>query len=128
MSKSPGQYTRKTVEVKAVHSNLHQEVIQITEDKLRLVLSDHLAVIEQKKSWIAPLGIFLTLILVFVTAEFKKFYFSPSTWEAFFLMATLLTLLWLCKSAYIALNAKTIDDVVSCIKNEQATEEESSSA
>lgn len=128
MSKSPGQYTRKTVEVKAVHSNLHQEIIQITEDKLRLVLSEYLAVLEQKKSWIAPLGILLTLILVFVTAEFKKFYFSQTTWEAFFLMATLLTFIWLCKSAYMALNAKTIDDVVSCIKNVQATDNEGGSA
>jgi uncharacterized membrane protein YqjE len=122
MSNSTGRYSRKTVEVKAVHTNLQQEVIQITEDKLRLVLSNYLTALEQRKSWIAPLGLLLTIIVVFSTSTFKDAYFKASTWEAFFLMGGFLTCIWLILSVIKAINTKKIDDVLTEIKDNSSTE------
>jgi uncharacterized membrane protein YqjE len=122
MSNSTGRYSRKTVEVKAVHTNLQQEVIQITEDKLRLVLSNYLTALEQRKSWIAPLGLLLTIIVVFSTSTFKDAYFKASTWEAFFLMGGFLTCIWLILSVIKAVNTKKIDDVLTEIKDNSSTE------
>ncbi len=123
MSSSTGNYSRKTVDVKAVHTNLQQEVIQITEDKLRLVLFAHLSGLEQRKSWIAPLGLMITIMVVFSTSTFKDAYFKASTWEAFFLMGGVLTFIWFILSSIKAFKTKKIDDVIIEIKNKSTTEE-----
>ena len=111
-----GTYTRKTVDITEVHSNIEQRLIQITEDKLTLVLNEHLEFIESKNSWFAPLGILLTLIVVFATTTFKSAFFSADTWQAIFVISTVLTTLWLIKSIYKAIKAQSVSDVISKIK------------
>ncbi|MUK67671.1 hypothetical protein [Aliivibrio fischeri] len=105
------------VQVKAIHTNLEQEIIQITEDKLRLLLSSYLSCLEERRGWIAPLGIFITIIVVFVTSTFKNAFFPAEAWQAFFMMGGVLTLLWLIKAIYKALYTKKIDDLIAEIKN-----------
>ena len=119
---STGHYSRKTVDIKVVHSNLQQEVIQVTEDKLKLILNEHLANMEQRKSWVAPLGILITILLVFSTTTFKKAYFEASTWEAFFIMAGILTTAWLVRNIILAINVKSIDGIILMIKNKSESE------
>ena len=123
MNNSTGRYSRKTVDVTAVHTNLQQEIIQITEDKLRLVLNDHVTSIEQKKGWVSPLGILITILVVFLTADFKKAFFESSTWEAFFMMSAVLTFIWFVKSAYTAYQAKSVADIICEIKNQSSVDE-----
>lgn len=97
---STGTYARKTVDIKTVHSNVDQQLIQITEDKLRLILNDHVKCMERKSEWVAPLGILLTIIVTFSTTDFKDIYFSADTWKAIFIMSGMLTCVWLIKSLY----------------------------
>jgi hypothetical protein len=99
-----------------VHFNLEQEFILATEDKIRLCLADHLARMERRNAWIAPLGILLTIILVFVTTTFKSFIFSSETWEAFFLFALIISVLWSIKAFWQARVSTSIDDVIADIK------------
>jgi len=112
-----GSYNRKTVNVKQVYSNVEQQVIQITEDKLRLVLNEHISFLETKSSWISPFGILITLIVVFSTTEFKEAYFSPDTWKAVFIITTVITTFWLIKSLYKLTQARSVNDIISKIKN-----------
>mgnify|MGYP001589820894 CR=1 FL=1 len=116
MSKSV-VYSRKTIDVQKVHSNVDLEVIQITEDKLRLILNEHLSFISTQRAWISPLSILLTLIVVFVTTDFKDAYFSAATWEAIFLVSTFLTTAWLIATIIKLFRAKSIEDIVCMIKN-----------
>jgi|SRR5690554_1971714 len=113
---SGGTYTRKTVDVTEVHSNVDQRIIQITEDKIKLILKGHLENLENKKAWIAPLGILVTLLAVFCTTDFKKAFFSADTWQAFFVMATILTVAWLVRAFYCLSRAESLDDIVEKIK------------
>ncbi len=114
-----GSFTEKTIEVKTVYNNLTQEIIQITVDKLKLVLTEHLKNLENKNNWVTPLSILLTLLLVFATTNFKEALTIKSyTWEAFFLMASLLTFLWLCYAIYKAFKSKSIKDIVECLKSD----------
>jgi len=111
-----GRFTQIQAPTKIVHSNLDQEIIQITEDRLRLVMKDHLEEIEDKRAWHTPLGVLIAIIAAFVTADFRDAYFKAETWQAVFLITGVLSLFWLIKTIFKAAKSPTIDDIVSKIK------------
>jgi hypothetical protein len=114
---SSGRYSQMQAPIRVVHSNLDQEIIQITEDKIRLVLNDHLKKLQDKQRWIAPLGICLTVFITLVTSTFKDTGLKAATWEAIFWLVGMGSLLWFVVTAIGALRSPTIDDVVERIKN-----------
>lgn len=99
-----------------VHFNLGQNAIITTEDKVRLVLLTHLSVMEQKKSWIAPAGILITILTSFVTTNFKDFFLPAATWEALFLLSGAASFIWLLVALKQAYSAPSVDDIVSELK------------
>ena len=99
-----------------VHFNLGQNAIITTEDKVRLVLLTHLSIMDQKKSWIAPAGIFITILTSFVTTNFKDFFFQASTWEALFLLSGATSFIWLLVALKQVYSAPSVDDIVSELK------------
>lgn len=118
---SNGRFSQVQAPIKVVHSNLDQEIIQVTEDKLRLVLNEHVAQIEDKKAWIAPLGVLLAVATAFSTSTFKDVLLKAATWEAIFLLTGIASFVWLLRTIYLALNAPTVEDVVEKIKNRATT-------
>jgi hypothetical protein len=106
-----------TAPVTAVHGSLNQEVVITTVDKLRLALRDHMDRVERTKSWIAPLGLFAALLVVFPTTDFKPFGgLSADVWKAIFVIGTFAATLWLCVSLWRAFTSMSVDDVVEIIK------------
>jgi len=99
-----------------VHLNVGQEFIFTTDDKIRLCLTKHMSILEKRKAWTTPLGILITIIIIFPTTDFKQFIFKPETWQAFFLLSGVLSFVWLCYSIYQAGTSSSINDVVSDIK------------
>ncbi|WP_027159479.1 hypothetical protein [Methylobacter luteus] len=116
MTEPQGKLIPETVEVTYVHSNLSQEVIKITTDKLKLILKDHLHLMERKKEWIAPLGIVITLVVVLTTTTFQEAYFSADTWKAIFVIILVLSSLWLLKSFWYFFKSPSIEEIVEKIK------------
>jgi len=111
-----GKLVPETVEVTNVHSNLSQEVIKITTDRLKLILKDYLTLMERKKEWIAPLSIVITLVVVLITTSFKQAYFSADTWKAIFIIALILSIVWLIKSLWYAFKSPSVEEIVERIK------------
>ena len=103
-----------------VYENLAQNLIKITEDKLENILLKHLKNIEDKKAWMTPFGIFLTLILIPITTEKFKDALSinASVWEAACYMGIIISLGWTLYSAYKAYSCKgnAIEDLINKIK------------
>jgi hypothetical protein len=99
-----------------LHINLSQEAIVITEDKVRLCLIAHLGRLEARKDWIAPSGILLTLVVTFATTTFRDSLLSAATWQAIFVVSTVLTVAWLARAIWRAWNAPTVEDVVGSMK------------
>lgn len=99
-----------------VHFNLDQDAIFTTEDKVRLVLLTRLSILEQRKSWIAPAGITITILTSFVTTNFKEFLLPASTWEAIFLLSGVASFVWLLVALKQAYSAPSVDDIVSELK------------
>ena len=108
------------VDVSEVHLNVRQALIITTEDRVRLHLSNHLKNVEQRRAWVAPLGILLTIIITLVTSKFKENspIFSPSTWEAIFVIAGLLSMVWLIYSLWQAWKSEGMDDLIERLKRE----------
>lgn len=119
---SNGRYSQIEAPIKGVHPNTDQDLILITEDKLRLILEGHIKLVEEKKSWVAPLGIFIAIITTFVTSEFHEaFSFQAASWKAIFFISGCFSLYRLVVTGYKALNSPTVDTIVDKIKNRTNT-------
>jgi len=99
-----------------LYVNLNQELIVTTEDKLRLCLNEHLGLMEQRREWYTPAGIFVALIATLSTASFHDFIVSKDTWSAIFIVAAVLCLLWLGRSLRRLYQSPSVEDVVGQLK------------
>jgi hypothetical protein len=106
------------VDVSEVHLNVSQEVIVTTEDKIRLCLSEHLGKMEKRKSWITPLGILLTIIVTLSTSNFIDKLFKAATWQAVFVIAGVISLIWLIYAIKDALKSEKVEDIVAELKKD----------
>lgn len=115
---TPGQITAKRIPISSIHSNTKLTLVQITEDKLRLVLIDHLAAVESKKRWHVPLGVLLAIIPVLLTSEFKDVgQIDKATWKAFFMFLSLGAGVWLVAALRTAFTSTTLNELIEKLKN-----------
>ena len=113
-----GQIQSNLITVSSIHANTDLTLIQITEDKLRLVLLEHISKLETKRRWQVPFGVLLTLIPIFLTSEFKDFAdINKSTWQAFFMFASVSSAAWLLVSLRWIFSSTTLDNLVERVKN-----------
>lgn len=83
-------------------SNVKSDLIEITEDKLENILLKHLKKMGTRKGWLAPLGLFISVVLANVSAIFtEKFGVSANTWEAIFVLASFGSGIWLIVSLIV---------------------------
>ena len=120
-----GEYAGKLIQqTSKVHLNLDQEFILTTEDKVLICLTQHLSRMERKKGWIAPLGIFLTILIVFQTTTFQSFFVSAETWEAIFIISGVISFSWLIYAYWQSRVSTSINEVVDHIKKTALMQEE----
>lgn len=113
-----GRYAGPNAPVSLVHTNTNQEIIQITDDKLRLILKDNLSKMEAKNDWIAPLSTLIAVITVFVSSDFKDALMLPaSTWRAIFIIIGVGSCAWLLKAIRSASKSPSLEAIVRQIKN-----------
>jgi len=114
------------INAKVTHyKNIDQSFITSTEDKIKLILLKYLSKIEDKKSWIAPLGIFITLLLIPLTTEkFKDAFSIPaSVWQAACYIAIIISCCWLVKAIYKSRLSRnvTLDSIIDELKQNTKT-------
>jgi len=101
----PDAIRQELLQVTAVHFNVAQEFIMITEDKTYRCLREWKDSIETRNTWIAPVSLLVPLVLTFVTADFKDaFGIAKNTWQAVFMIGIVLASLW------------TISEIVKLVK------------
>jgi hypothetical protein len=98
------------------YRNLEQSVISVTEDKIRICLMNYLQYLNARGSWITPLGIFLTVIITLLTTDFKDFYLSKNTWQAIFVISSVVSLVWLAITIKLRPKHRTIEDIINELK------------
>ena len=116
----PDAIKQELLQVTAVHFNVAQEYIMITEDKTYRCLRDWKDKIERKKAWVAPVSLLVPLVLTFVTATFKDALgLSKDAWQAVFVMGIIIALLWtvreLCSLAF-SKGSHTVEELIQDLK------------
>lgn len=105
------------------YNNVSQGLIHITEDKLKVILLEHKNKNSLFYSWTTPLGIFISCLLATVTSNFGDTWgISSSTWEAIFIICTVITGGWLIYAIGCALaniKGRKINDLIERIKNNE---------
>jgi hypothetical protein len=109
--------------VSSVVVNTKSALIEITGDKLENILLKHEKNLSKTTAWVTPISLFVTFLLVFLTADFKDFMaIDKATWKAVFLLALIISGIW---TLYAIIEAfrhskkSTIDFLINEIKNEQ---------
>lgn len=109
-----------SVGVSEVHTNVDQQIIQITADKLTIILKEYNESQEKSTDWKNPLSIVITVVIVLLTTEFKTALFiDASTWKAIFIISLAACLIWLIRSIYHLRHKTTIPQVIERIKNKK---------
>lgn len=104
-----------------VKSSLGEIIIVSTEDKISLSLIRHLRRIGEKRSWITPASLLLTVVITFLTTEFKNRVFDRETWQAVFLIAGAIFFGWFIRVLPWAFKSATESDVLKEIKKNSLT-------
>jgi hypothetical protein len=107
----------KKLEVTAIHGDLNQQVIQITLDRLCLVLDRHVNKVTRSRDWIAPAGILVSILLTFASTTFRDNMLKADVWSAVFLLVGVGTLVWLIVTLVRRTKAESVDDLVARIKS-----------
>lgn len=100
-------------------ANLDEVEITVTKTKLENYFLKHKKILESGSDWNTPLSLVITILLVFLTAEFNKNFLglSKDTWIAVFLIMLCLSIGWFlksCISKYQNRN-KNIDSLIQTI-------------
>lgn len=108
--------SEQLTKITKIHFNVSQEVVITTEDKIRLCLSEHLKNMEKKKNWLIPLSFFIPIITTLITANFENIGLDATTWRAIFIIAGLISFIWLLISAIEAMRSEKLEDIVEQLK------------
>ena len=107
----------------AVHKNVAQDIIVITEDKLKLRLIEQQNVWAQQRDWITPGSLFLAMLGTLWTNNFKAFLGIPANvWMALYIVLAVGSGVWLVIAllrAYKSRGKADIDNFVNRVKSNQ---------
>jgi hypothetical protein len=111
------QLTENIIQDSAMSINLGEHIITTTEDKVRLACMTHLKRTSEKNAWVAPASILLSIVVVFVTADFKEALgFPAATWRAVFMIVGFWSLVSTIRGARAAVRAPSVDEFVNVLK------------
>ena len=102
--------------IEKVHTNVSQELIQVTEDKLQLILVQHSFSLTKREAWIPPLSLLIPILTTLMTARFENYIFTAVLWQAIYIVASIISGLWLLKVLIYRPGKKTVGEIVNEIK------------
>lgn len=90
-------------EYKEVFTNLDNNLVAITDDKLYNILNHHLTIATKQNDWVGLAGILVTIVIALVTCKFDDIFGVKNSGIflfAFFVISALLIIIYLVKSLY----------------------------
>ena len=111
-----------------IYTNVNQDIIITTEDKIKLVLIKTKETLKSQRDWLSPLGLTLSFITTLCTSEFKdSFGLNKEFWKAIFVILTFATTIWFFIAIYKLYKHWGCDDLDKIIKQIKLIEDKSSS-
>jgi hypothetical protein len=74
-----------------IYTNVGQELIITTRDKVELCLLHHQEALEGQRNWVIPAGIFVPVILTLLTADFRDAGLKKEVWQSIFVIAAVIS-------------------------------------
>ncbi len=106
-----------------VHINVSQEMINVTEDKMRLHLDYFLRIEKKSREWYTPAGMLLTETAASVTPTFHgALGVSGEQWHAIFQVLTILTVIWLICALTRVRRGPSVDSLIESLKHRRQPE------
>ena len=96
----------------STHSNLNQRLVYLYENTIRICLMKNIQKLEDHRAWQTPLGILLTIVITFLTTDFKNWLFSKDTWQAIFLILGGMNFIWLIRTLFVMPKQVTVDEII----------------
>ncbi|WAI83179.1 MULTISPECIES: hypothetical protein [Achromobacter] len=76
-----------SIPISGISTNTENHLINVTEDKLRLIFRDDRKSVESSKAWIPSASVALSLVVSMVTTDFKSIYgLSADQWKTAFVI------------------------------------------
>jgi hypothetical protein len=105
------------VDVQKHHFNIDQTLLTITEDKIRIVLTEEREALRGRLDWVEPLALVVALSSALVATDFQDKYGLPSSgWETIFWIATIASAIWFAYTVRLSLRRpspnKAVDQVL----------------
>ena len=109
-----------------LYTNVNQEYIYITKDKLKLALIESEKKMMDKKAWITPFSIFVSTLIALLTPNFNVCILQKDVWKAIFIMICGMSVVLSIKKGIQAFSNRkggNIDSIIQCIIKEQNNKE-----
>lgn len=107
-----------------IYTNINQDIIVTTEDKIKLVLIKTKETLKSQRDWLTPLSLFLSFITTLSTSEFKETLGqNKDFWKAIFVILTIGSIIWFLISLYKLYKYWRCDDLDKIIKQIKLIEE-----
>lgn len=102
------------------HENLDQEVIQITEDRLRIIVDEHLKKNQSLQDSLAISGLFFTTVTTLNTAVFNDNpYISAHRLDGLYFLLSIVSGVWLAYSVYKFVKSPDLNALILKVKNQE---------
>jgi len=109
-----------------VHTNIAQDIIVITDDRVYRVLSPWCQSVEKCSSWVGPVSLTVTIWLTLLSATFQdKFGISKEEWSALFVFGGIVATIWCICTLYRCMckRPQTLDQLLEQLKASSLTKQ-----
>ncbi len=97
--------------------NVEQDLILVTEDKLKICLQSHVNTLGQQAAWLVPFGIFLTIASTLYTSTFKDLaHLKADQVQTIYFVGAVVTIAWTCWKLPAAFRRTTVNKLILQIK------------
>ena len=112
-----------------VYTNIGQEYIVTTVDKVELCLTRHKNSLEDKRKWLVPLCAFISVMPVIVTSKFvTRFGVEAPVWQGIIYTLAGFLLLWALSWGCTAIRSPNLNDIISELKKAKGEHREEGKA
>lgn len=108
--------------VQGIYSNIKSNLIEITEDKLELIVTKYSNQLKKSRDWVGYSGIAITILISLLTCDFNKNFLgiSKDIWYALFILCFVISIILLMNSLYNTFKFRNIaKKMIEEIKNEE---------
>lgn len=96
--------------------NVRTDYVVTTRDKIEIALRRKLPLFLRRTAWVAPASLLSALVMSIITSDFTKFMgISEDVWSTVFVVAAILSGVWLLRSLLHLFRAAKLEDVLQAI-------------